>query len=303
MHEALFDDSVFNEKIDVNENNILREDPELLNLLLKDRTTNKMIIWATDSYESLGMGYEAQSNIRAELITGNRVTVIRPRVEKAKEEQKARTKVKAEVFTPTWIVKMQNDIVDEDFKKLPLQAYISKIWLEITCGEAPYMVSRYDTVTGETIDIQERVGFVDRKLKRISQEVDDEIKWFEYATIAYQTSFGYEFQGDSLLLARENLLYTFIDYYEDKFGEHPALDLEKEIAKIISYNVFQMDGLKYTVPFTERALQQESVVQLALFDEPEELKEIKLDLVLPGTPVKIKDWRTKKMVEFQSFTI
>lgn len=43
------------------------------------------------------------------------------------------------------------------------------------------MVSRYDTVTGETIDIQERVGFVDRKLKRISQEVDDEIKWFEYA--------------------------------------------------------------------------------------------------------------------------
>lgn len=32
MHEALFDDSVFNEKIDVNENNILRENYELLNL-------------------------------------------------------------------------------------------------------------------------------------------------------------------------------------------------------------------------------------------------------------------------------
>ena len=225
---------LFDEQIDVDENNILRENPNLLNLLLKDRTTKKNIIWATKSYEPLGKGFEADSNIRVDLITGNRVSLIRPRVEKAKYEQKERTKGKAEVYTPTWIVKKQNDIVDEDFKHLPLEEYISKVWLEIACGEAPYMVSRYDTVTGEPIQVKDRVGFVDRKLERISEEINDEKEWFKYVCQAYQACYGYEFQGDSLLLARENLLYTFIDYYEAKFGKSPRLEQQKEIAKIIS---------------------------------------------------------------------
>ncbi len=295
MNGFLFDD-----QIDVDENNILRENPDILNLLLKDRTTKKNIIWATRSYEPLGKGFEAVSNIRVDLITGDRVSLIRPRVEKAKYEQKKRTKGKAEVFTPTWIVKKQNDIVDEDFKNLPLEEYVFKVWLEIACGEAPYMVSRYDTVTGEPIQIKDRVGFVDRKLERISEEINDEQEWFKYVCQAYQACYGYEFQGDSLLLARENLLYTFIDFYEAKFGKSPSTEQQKEIAKIISYNVFQMDGLKYTVPFTEKELESEEAIQLNLFGEPEELEEIELDLVLPGIPVKIKDWKANKMIEFQS---
>ena len=295
MNGFLFDD-----QIDVDENNILRENPDLLNLLLKDRTTKKNIIWATRSYEPLGKGFEAVSNIRVDLITGDRVSLIRPRVEKAKYEQKKRTKGKAEVFTPTWIVKKQNDIVDEDFKNLPLEEYVFKVWLEIACGEAPYMVSRYDTVTGEPIQIKDRVGFVDRKLERISEEINDEQEWFKYVCQAYQACYGYEFQGDSLLLARENLLYTFIDFYEAKFGKSPSTEQQKKIAKIISYNVFQMDGLKYTVPFTEKELESEEAIQLNLFGEPEELEEIELDLVLPGIPVKIKDWKANKMIEFQS---
>lgn len=291
---------LFDEQIDVDENNILRENPDLLNLLLKDRTTKKNIIWATRSYEPLGRGFEAVSNIRVDLITGDRVSLIRPRVEKAKYEQKKRTKGKAEVFTPTWIVKKQNDIADEDFKNLPLEEYVFKVWLEIACGEAPYMVSRYDTVTGEPIQIKDRVGFVDRKLERISEEINDEQEWFKYVCQAYQACYGYEFQGDSLLLARENLLYTFIDFYEAKFGKSPSTEQQKEIAKIISYNIFQMDGLKYTVPYTEKELESEEAIQLNLFGEPEELEEIELDLVLPGIPVKIKDWKANKMIEFQS---
>jgi hypothetical protein len=160
---------------------------------------------------------------------------------------KRRTKGKAEVFTPIWIVKKQNEIVDQEFKNLELKDYISKVWLEIACGEAPYMVSRYDSVTGEFIPIQKRVGFIDKKLNRISQELEDEIEWINYAKLAYQTSFGYEFQGDSLLIARENLLYSFLDYYVAKFNKQPEIKLQKEIAKIISYNIFQMDGLNYDV--------------------------------------------------------
>ena len=45
-------------------------------------------------------------------------------------------------------------------------------------------------------------------------------------------------------MARENLLATFEDYYLAKTGNQPTLEQKKAIATIISYNVFQMDGLK-----------------------------------------------------------
>lgn len=115
-----------------------------------------------------------------------------------------------------------NDAVEEGLKDLSLLEYIETIWLEITCVEAQFMCSRYDTVTGEHLSIEDRVGFVDRKLQRISKEIDNSQEWFKLAKKAYQASYGYEYQGDSLLLARENLLYTFMDYYMDKFQSKPS---------------------------------------------------------------------------------
>ena len=62
-------------------------------------------------------------------------------------------------------------------------------------------------------------------------------------------TYGYEWQGDNLLLAREALLYTFIEYFKDKFPEET---LKKPsiigIARIISWNLWQMDGIKMVVP-------------------------------------------------------
>ena len=46
--------------------------------------------------------------------------------------------------------------------------------LEISCGEAPYLVSRYDTVMGETIPISQRIGLLDRKLRVVSENTDTE---------------------------------------------------------------------------------------------------------------------------------
>ncbi|MDS8133013.1 restriction endonuclease, partial [Streptococcus pneumoniae] len=94
--------------------------------------------------------------------------LIQPRSEKSKYEQKDRTKIRAEVFTPTWLVAKQNGYVESKLGSLSLEEYVDLRWLEVTCGEAPYMVTRYDTVTGEEIPLSERVGFVDRKLQRIS---------------------------------------------------------------------------------------------------------------------------------------
>lgn len=41
--------------------------------------------------------------------------------------------------------------------------------IEISCGEAPYLVSRYDTVTGEFIELLSRIVLLDRKLRVVTE--------------------------------------------------------------------------------------------------------------------------------------
>ena len=94
--------------------------------------------------------------------------------------------------------------------------------MEITCGEAPYLVSRYDTVTGKPIKVQKRIGLLDRKLRVINENVDDASDWFLWVKKAYQSIYGYEYQGDNLLLARKNLLLTFVDNMVYKFDRQPS---------------------------------------------------------------------------------
>ncbi len=81
----------------------------------------------------------------------------------------------------------------------------------ILWGEAPYLVSRYDTVTGQKIELNSRIGLLDRKMRVVNENVNDEVEWFKWTERAFQSIYGYEFQGDNLLLARENLLCTFIE--------------------------------------------------------------------------------------------
>lgn len=275
--------------IDISEESLARESTGLLRTLLKDRTTNKFIVWATHSYELLGKGFGLYDRITPSKVTGPYANLIQPRSEKSKYEQKDRTKVRAEVFTPTWLVKQQIEAVDQDFQDLDLEAYLNLKWLEITCGEAPYMVSRYDTVTGQALDLEERVGFLDRKLHRLSQQVHEEEAWFQGAVTAYQNAYGYEYQGDSLLLARENLLASFIDYYQAKFDQEPSPSQKQTIAQIISYNVLQMDGLTYTSPYSQQA---KEAVQLSLFEEIAEQTS-------QPQKAQIKDWKTNELIDFE----
>lgn len=162
-----------------------------LNLLLKDRITEKNIIFATDAYD----GVDFTMPITKKILSGNSVD-IRPHVSKSMEEQALRTRKKAEVFTPSWICnKMNNHCdtewfgrenvfnVEQDHEWIPTEDKIEfpdgKSWkdyvdskrLEITCGEAPYLVSRYDAATGEIIPIHNRIGILDRKLRIISLKV------------------------------------------------------------------------------------------------------------------------------------
>ena len=189
------------------------------------------------------------------------------------------------------------------------QKYVALLKLEITCGEAPFIVSRYDPVSEsqELVSLPNRVGFLDSKLSVVSKYCDTFEDWVKWAKIAFQSSYGYEWQGDSLLIARENLLYTFIDYYEDKFKETPCLDLQKEIADIIVWNIFQMDGLKYVIPMsctTEKVIIKS---EYALFKKEEEVRidikqcvgcEKKIAQKHNGEYVNIMDWTEHKIIRF-----
>lgn len=262
-------------EIDVKENMILKKWPELLDVLLFDHTTNKNIFWATDLYEKqYGNRYSFCSQIKPELIAGVNGNMIKPRIAKTKKVQQDRVKDKAEVFTPAWICNKQNNLVDNEWfgygdvfnkenddntwttTKKPVVFpegknwldYVRELRLEVACGEAPYLVSRYDITTGKKIKLQNRIGLLDRKMRIVNENAASDSEWLAMTKWAFKSIYGYEWQGDNLLLARENLLFTFIDYYQERFGKEPDLNLLKEIAEIISWNIWQMDGIRGVLP-------------------------------------------------------
>ena len=315
-----------NNLIDVKENYILRLDSGLLSILLKDNTTGKNLIWATDDYNVYGAGYQKDSSITIFSITGKNGNLIKPRTAKTKQEQIARVRDKAEVFTPSWICNKQNNLVDNawfnreavfnyetDMGWITIQEQIvfpggkGKTWqdyvtanrLEISCGEAPYLASRYDTVTGMMIPVKERIGLLDRKLRVVSENTDNEEEWILWATKAVQSIYGYDWQGDNVLLARENILYTFAEHYEEKHSKRINNDVLLEIAKIIVWNIWQMDGLKQVVP---NSCHKEESNQLTLFGDVPVHEcpgcEYGRNNEHNGIYCRIMDWKSRKSLRF-----
>lgn len=277
---------------DLSDSAILRQDEAILEILLKDHSTGTNIKWGTNSYSTNGYSFSDDQEITANLVTGWYEGFIRPRADKDIDTQLERQRNKAEVFTPSWVIKIQVDAALEEMIDLPLLDFLQTTWLEITCGEAPYMVNRYDMNTGNIIRLNKRAGFMDNKFKRLNEEVEDENNWIELAIEIYKSSYGYEYQGDSLLLARENLLLTFIDNYFYMFGAFPENKLILKIVEIISLNVFQMDGLTYEVPYSDGGT-QEIEAQLNLFEELEVEEEKEPQLA------EIKLWNKNKSIEFK----
>ena len=312
---------LFDTDIDIKEERILHLGRPLLDILLEDRTAKRNIIWATSDYEHLGVEYDAKCEITVPLITGIHSKLIQPRITKAKEHQINRTKIKAEVFTSSWICNQQNNLVDEKWfsrrnvfnsptesswitfmdpivfpkdKNKRWEAYVEARRLEISCGEAPYLVSRYDTVSGDIIEIEERIGLLDRKLRIINENAESETDWLQWSLRAFQSVYGYEYQGDNLLLARENLLYTFVDNMLYKLKRNPTIKELCAVARVISWNIWQMDGMTCTVPFGKK---EERYHQMTLSDMMVAGQE-------QGVPRQqtciIKDWRSKVIMTYKS---
>jgi hypothetical protein len=280
----------------------------VLRLLLQDKTTKQNIIWATNTYASLGYGYTDHDQMQPSLLSGFRAGIIQPRTQRSREDQAARTRQKAEVYTPIWICNLMNNTCDEEWfgrkdvfniqtgterttvekpidfpEKKKWTDYIDSRRLEITCGEAPFLVSRYDASTGEVIPIKDRIGILDRKLRIVNENTQTEEKWLKWTMRAFQSVYGYEYQGDSLLIARANLINTFTEYLNYRWHRKATNQELSKIANIIAWNLWQMDGLTYTVP--GGAIVEESY-QMTLFDimQPEGPPK-------PSVRCKIFDWR------------
>lgn len=264
------------EPIDILENRMLKETPGLLEVLLKDHTTQQNIFWATDSYAELGDGFRWHDSITVAAITGEHGDVIMPRVMKTRDEQQRRVKQMAEVFTPAWLVNKMNNAADEVWfgrqnvfnvpteegwkpTEAPVMMPTGKSWhdyvlatrLEITCGEAPFLTSRYDMISGVSIAIKARMGMLDRKLRIVNEHCTGD-EWTRWALLALGSVYGFEWQGDNLLLARESLLASFSESYEQQFGHKADRATLMLAAEIIAWNVWQMDGLKGVVPVSCR---------------------------------------------------
>lgn len=290
---------------------------QIWKILLFDRTTRKNIIWATSEYDSYGMGYEAKQEITLSAVSGIHGDIIQPRVMKSEALRQQRTRKRAEVFTPSWLCNKQNNFVDVEWferecvfnmpegdawrsvshpilfpekKSKTWKKYIDSRRLELTCGEAPYLVSRYDTVTGATIDVEQRIGMLDRKLRIVNENAVDEGEWLKWAERAFQSTYGYEFQGDNLLIARINLLLTFLDNLRYRWQREASFVELRKIAHVISWNIWQMDGLSGTVPY---GTPEESMQQMSLFEETASDQ-------MTQPQCRIRDWRWNDSLTYVS---
>jgi len=301
---------------------------DVLDSLLMDRTTGRNIIWATDEYKELGDAYQPEREIKASDIANYHSGVIKPRIVKEAARQQERTRKKAEVFTPSWIVNKMCNAQDEAWfgypdvfnsetesgwvtrqdpvqfpktrNKTPLwKRYVDLRRLEITCGEAPFIASRYDATSGDMIPVADRIGMLDRKLRIVTENAADEKEWLEWAFRALEATYGYEFSGDNLLIARINVFLTFAEHLQGKWNRQMSENESRRAARIISWNLWQMDGLTGTVPFGKAPEPaDDGYYQMTLFDllgESEEKEEEPED-----TLCRIYDWRLKASQKYVS---
>lgn len=299
--------------VDVSEEALAERASGLLPHLLLDRATGGNIIWATDHYEHLGADYAPDREITIDSVTGEHRLLIQPRVEKSKAQRWNRTKGRAEVFTPSWLCNEQNNRVDEAWfgradvfntvlgrswieraesitfderGRRTWKKYVDERRLEVACGEGPYLVSRYDAATGDPISLGRRIGLLDRKLRVVTENAHSEYEWRMWARRAVESIYGFEYQGDSLLLARENILATYEDFARAALGSAPSDAELRSIATVISWNIWQMDLLTGRPPLQSGPADENL---LDLFAE-QNATEVRACL--------IRDWRAKRTYDY-----
>ena len=261
----------------------------VLDTLLKDRSTGKNIIWATDPPKELQtVMYEPvtdRSQITTQQLGLTHYEVVLPRMMKQTDTQQQRTRKKGEVFSPAWVCNKMNNALDADWfrglgaeenagqftvelpqgwqtMETPVQfpacggktpawvQYVQSRRLEVTCGEAPFLASRYDAATGEMIPVARRIGILD-------------------------------------------LLLTYAEHLQARWQRKPTKEELQPIATIISWNLWQMDGLHLSVPGGKPQPEAEQLDLFSMFGAAEPQP--------PTVSCKVKNWRKGSHGTAQNF--
>lgn len=72
----------------------------------------------------------------------------------------------------------------------------------------------------------------------MNENTDTEEDWLKWVMRSYQSVYGYEFQGDNLIIARINILVTFVDYMQARWNRVPTDTELKKITNIIVWNSY-----------------------------------------------------------------
>lgn len=301
--------------MDYNESSAFRSNLNILNILLFDRSASKDLVWATSMYKLHGDLYKKEGYITPKLISGKMKNLIKPSANRKSNEID-----RVKLIFDSWRFDVDNDDnygfkfdynnvfgegLEEYFNKYKEDDFINKKILVMECEEGTCFVNRYNLETKEIVEPFKRNGIMDKKLNIINQKTDDENEWYNMVLLAYKNVYGFEYRGDNVLLTRENLLHGFVDNYKYKFGKKPSVERVTEIAKIISWNIWQMDALKFVIPHSCINVKKENF-QLSIFEEENETLSgnwclgCRLDEHTKhnGTYCKIKDWETGKIIKF-----
>ena len=250
----------------------------LLDIFLMDRTTGRNIIWAAG-------GPDEEKEIRVKDVLGR----IKPRWLKNEEAKKQRTRMSAEVFTPSGICREMVETIEEE-GAMPTKDFQASLCLEITCGEAPFIASRYDMETGESIEVKDRFGLLDKKLKPMIEEDIAFEAYRDQALKSLKSVYGYELHGDSLFIARTNVFMDFVEHWREKWTSNPDCKVLKDAAEVVSWNFWQMDGLGDFLPPLKTAKKSLETLPGMEFDKYKS----------SSAHCKIRLWDSEEVVEFKN---
>ena len=250
----------------------------LLDIFLMDRTTGRNIIWATGEADE-------EKEIMVEDILGR----IKPRWLKNEEARKQRMRMSAEVFTPSGICREMVKTIEGEESR-PAKDFSTSLCLEITCGEAPFIASRYDMETGKSIEVKARFGFLDKKLEGMREEDITLETYRDRALRSLKSVYGYELHGDSLFMARINVFMDFVEHWNEKWTSNPDSKVLEDASEVVSWNFWQMDGLgDFLSPLktAKKSLETLPGMELGKYRSS-------------SAPCKIRLWDNEEEVEFRN---
>lgn len=140
------------------------------------------------------------------------------------------------------------------------QHYVDSRRLEITCGEAPYLVTRYDVETGEAIPLEARVRIRRTELRRLCGDdlTEDESGW---PCVRVKRGKGSKYQLQRILPEDVALVRSYFDVSDQRIFR------EEDFSLHMDYHHLRANQAKRAYNYYYDLLQQDPAYRRQLIGE------------------------------------